>query len=144
MLPHSTLADSLDSIENVTSHRLIWIRHMVQAQLFQKSNPDTHYAHAVFKFMREWAVKNHQNIAFLAQRQNATYLLGNMDISDCSNNKAEKSYCWSQWKVTNHDFSKLFIIPEAYLLHEIPGKDKLMDKKVDDDLLDKGSHLWEW
>ena len=25
--------------------------------------------------------------------------------------------------VTNYDFSKLFIIPEAYLLHEIPGKD---------------------
>ena len=96
MVPHSTLADSLDSIENVTSHGLISIRCMVQAQLFQKSNPDTHYAHAVFKFMRERAVKNHQNIAFLAQRQNARYLLGNMDISDCSNNKTEKSYCWSQ------------------------------------------------
>ena len=43
--------------------------------------------------------------------------------------------------VTIHDFSKLSIIPEAYLSHEIPGKDKLMDEKVDDDLLDKGSHF---
>ena len=40
------------------------IRHMVQAWLFWSSNPDTHYAHAVKKFMREQAVKNWQNIAF--------------------------------------------------------------------------------
>ena len=45
--------------------------------------------------------------------------------------------------VTNHDFSKLSIIPDAYLLHEIPEKDELTDEKVDDDLLDKGSRLGE-
>ena len=45
--------------------------------LFRKSNPDTHYANAVYKFMREWAVKNRQNIAFSARMRNARYLLGN-------------------------------------------------------------------
>ena len=38
------------------------IRRMVQAQLFRKSKPDAHYANAVYKFMREQAVKNYQNI----------------------------------------------------------------------------------
>ena len=46
--------------------------------------------------------------------------------------------------VTNHDFSKLSTIPDAYLLHEIPEKNELTDEKVDDDLLDKGSGLGEW
>ena len=32
--------------------------------------------------------------------------------------------------VTDHDFSKLSIIPDAYLLHEIPLKDELQMKKV--------------
>ena len=36
------------------------IRCMMQAQLFQKSNPDAHYANAAYKFMREQAVKNRQ------------------------------------------------------------------------------------
>ena len=38
----------------------------------------------------------------------------------------------------------LSIIPEAYILHEIPEKHELTDEKVDDDLLDKGSRLGEW
>ena len=46
--------------------------------------------------------------------------------------------------MTDHDFSKLSIIPDAYLLHEIPLKDELTDEKGDDDLLDKGSRLGEW
>ena len=46
--------------------------------------------------------------------------------------------------MTYHDFSKLFIIHDAYLLHEIPEKDELADEKVDDDLLNKGSRLGEW
>ena len=46
--------------------------------------------------------------------------------------------------VTNHDFSKLSIIPDSYLLHEILEKDELMDEKVNDDLLDKGLRLGEW
>ena len=30
----------------------------------KKSNPDAHYANAVYKFLNEYAVKNHQNVAF--------------------------------------------------------------------------------
>ena len=46
--------------------------------------------------------------------------------------------------VTNHDFSELSTIPDAYLLHEIPEKDELTDEKVDDNLINKSSRLGEW
>ena len=46
--------------------------------------------------------------------------------------------------MTNHDFSELSTIPDAYLLHEIPEKDELTDEKVDDNLIDKSSRLGEW
>ena len=36
------------------------------------------------------------------------------------------------------------IIPDAYILYEIPGKDELTGDKVDDDFLSKGSRLGEW
>ena len=42
------------------------IRRVVQAQLFQKSNPDAHYANAAYKFMRVRVVKTRQNIAFFS------------------------------------------------------------------------------
>ena len=67
-------------------------------------------------------------------------------LSNCSSNRSEKSYVGLNEKflLTNHDFSKLSIIPDAHLLHEIPEKDELADEKVDDGLLDKGSRLGEW
>ena len=42
------------------------IRHMVQERLFRKSNPDAHYANSIYKFLKERAVKNRQNIAFFS------------------------------------------------------------------------------
>ena len=36
------------------------------------------------------------------------------------------------------------IIPDAYILYEIPEKHELTGEKVDDDLLSKGSRLGEW
>ena len=64
-------------------------------------------------------------------------------LSDCNSNKREKVIVGLNEKflVTDHDFSKLSIIPDAYLLLEILEKDELTDKNVDDDLLNKGSCL---
>ena len=42
------------------------IRRMVQARLFRKSNPDSHHANAVLKFMKFWSVKNRHNVAFFS------------------------------------------------------------------------------
>ena len=67
-------------------------------------------------------------------------------LSDCSSNKREKVIVGLNEKflVTDHDFSKLSIIPDAYLLLEILEKDELTDKKVNYDLLNKGSCLGKW
>ena len=53
---------------------------MVQARLLRKKNPDAHYANAVYKFLKQWAVKNQNNVAFLALMQSATFQSANQDF----------------------------------------------------------------
>ena len=79
MVPPSILALTHQTASNILHHTgQFRIRRMVQRRPVQKSNPDTHYANAVIKFMRERAVKNCQNIVF--QR---------------GSKMQEKSNCWS-------------------------------------------------
>ena len=79
MVPPSILALTHQTASNILHHTgQFRIRRMVQRRLVQKSNPDTHYANAVIKFMRERAVKNCQNIVF-----------------QCGSKMQEKSNCWS-------------------------------------------------
>ena len=131
MVPPSSLALTHQTASNILHHTgQFRIRRMVQPRLFQKNNPDTHYANAVIKFMRERAVKNCQNIVFFSV--------------DPKCKKKVIVGLNEKLMVTNHDFSKLSIIPDAYLLHEIPEKDELTDEKVNDDLLDKRLRLGEW
>ena len=122
------------------------IRRVVQARLFRKSNPDAHYANAVYKFMRERVVKNRQNIAFFSTHTKCKEPIGEAAYRIAAVTRGKKVIVGLNEKflVTDHDFSKLSIIPKAYILHEIPEKHELTDEKVDDDLLDKGSRLGEW
>ena len=122
------------------------IRRVVQAWLFRKSNPDAHYANAVYKFMRERVVKNRQNIAFFSTDTKCKEPIGEPGYRIAAVTRGKKVIIGLNEKflATYHDFSKLSIIAEAYILHEIPEKHELTDEKVDDDLLDKGSRLGEW
>ena len=122
------------------------IRRMVQARLFRKSNPEAHYANAAYKFMRERAVKNRQNIAFFSEDAKCKVPIAEPGYPIAAVTRRKKVIVGLNGKflVTDYDFSKLSIIPDAYFLQEIPEKDELTDEKVDDDLLDKGSRLGEW
>ena len=113
------------------------IRRVVQARLFRKSNPDAHYANAV---------KNRQNIAFFSTDTKCKEPIGEPGYRIAAVTRGKKVIIGLNEKflATYHDFSKLSIIAEAYILHEIPEKHELTDEKVDDDLLDKGSRLGEW
>ena len=119
------------------------IRHMVQIRLFRKSNPDAHYVNAAYKFMREQAIKNRQNIAFFSADEKCKVPIGEPGYPIAAVTGGEKIIVSLNEKflVIDHDFSKLSIIPDAYLLHKIPEKDELTDEKVEDDLHDKGSRL---
>ena len=145
MVPPSILTDSPDSFKNVNHMGQFRIRRMLQARLFRKSNPDAHYANAVYKFMRERAVKNRQNIAFSADAK-CKVPTGEPGYPIVAVTGGKKVIVGLNEKflLTNHDFSKLSIIPDTYLLHEIPEKDELMDEKVNDGLLNKDPCLGEW
>ena len=96
--------------------------------------------------MRERAVKDRQNISFFSADAKCKVPIGEPAYPIAAETRGKKVTVGLNEKflVTDHDFSKLSIIPDAYLLHEIPEKDELRAEKVDDDLLDKGSRLEEW
>ena len=106
---------------------------MVQAWLFWKSNADTHYANAVYNsWEKEQVVKNRQNIAFFNVDAKCKVPIGEPGYPIAVVTRGKKVIAGLNEKllVTDHDFSKLSIIPDAYLLHEIPLKDELQMKKV--------------
>ena len=104
---------------------------MVQARLFRKSNPDAHYANVVDRFMREPAFKNRQNIAVFSADTKCkvliTYWGTRLSVAAVIRGKKVIVDLNEKFLMTDHDFRKLSIIPDAYLLHEIPEKDELTD-----------------
>ena len=100
------------------------IRRMVQARLFRKNNPDAHYANAVYKFMRQRAMKNRQNVAFFSADAKCKVSIGEPGYPIAAVSRGKKVVVGEneRFMVTDHDFSKLSIIPDAYLLHDIPDE----------------------
>ena len=94
---------------------------MVQAPLFRKSNPDSHYANAVFKFMKIRPAKNRQNVAFFSADAKCKMPVGESDFSIASVARGEIVIVGSNetFMVGDHDFTELSLIPDAYLLHEL-------------------------
>ena len=101
----------------------------MQARLFRKSNPDAHHANVVDRFMRERAVKDRRNIAFFSADAKCKLPIREPDYPIAAVIREKKVIVDLNEKflVTDHDFSKLSIIPDAYLLHEIPERDELAD-----------------
>ena len=110
---------------------------MVQAHLFRKSNPDAHYANSIYKFLKEHAVKSCQNVAFFNADAKCKVPVGEPGYPITTVTRGIKVIVGNNEKfhVADHDFTKLSLIPDAYLLHEIPkSKDDLIAEKSCDDI----------
>ena len=66
------------------------IRRIVQARLFRISNQDARYTNAIYRFMREGAVKNRQNIAFFQRGCKMQCTYWGTRLSNCSSSKRGK------------------------------------------------------
>ena len=81
--------------------------------------------------MREPAFKNRRNIAFFSADTKCkvliTYWGTRLSVAAVIRGKKVIVDLNEKFLVTDHDFRKLSIIPDAYLLHEIPEKDELTD-----------------
>ena len=101
------------------------VRRMVQARLLRKSNPDSHYAKAVYKALKKRAIKNRENHAFVSTDAKCKVSVGEPDypVAAVSRGKRVIVGVNQVLKVADHDFTKISIIPDAYLLHDIPEDD---------------------
>ena len=110
---------------------------MVQARLFRKSNPDAHYANSIYKFLKERAVRNHQNVDFFSADAKCKVPVGEPGYPIATVTRGKKVIVGNNEKfhVADHDFTKLSLIPDAYLLHEIPeSRDDLTAEESCDDI----------
>ena len=110
---------------------------MVQTRLFRNSNPDAHYTNSIYKFLKERAVKNRQNIDFFSADAKCKVPVGEPGNPIATVTRGKKVIVGNNEKfhVADHDFTKLLLIPDAYLLHEIPEvRDDLTAEESCDDV----------
>ena len=110
---------------------------MVQAHLFRKSNLDAHHANSIYKFLKERAVKNRQNVAFFSADAKCKVPVGEPGCPTATVTRGKKVIVGNSEKfyVADHGFTKLSLILDAYLLHEIPeSRDDLTAEESCDDI----------
>ena len=88
------------------------VKKMFQARLLWKKNPDSHYVNAVYSFLKERAVKHVTSTAMIS------------DDAFVSRGKAVTVGKNETFKVGDHEFPKVSLIPDVILMHSIPEKEK--------------------
>ena len=96
---------------------------MVQAQ--HEQSQFTLRKYAVFKFMKIRTAKNRHNVAFSRADCKFKVPIGELDFSITSILCGKRVTVGSNetFMVGDHDFTKLLLITDAYLLHELPEPD---------------------
>ena len=82
---------------------------MVQARLPRKNNPDAHYSNAVYKFLKQRAIKNRMNVAFYSADAKFKVSVGKLGfpVTPVARGKKVVVGVNKTFRVADHDFSKL-------------------------------------
>ena len=98
------------------------VKRMVQARLFRKNNPDAHYCNAIYNFIKQRAMKDRLNATFFSSDAKCKISVGEPDFPLASVSIGKKVIVGvnESFQVGDHDYSKMSIIPDACLVHEIP------------------------
>ena len=110
------------------------VKRMVQARVLRKYNPDFHYANAVFSFLKRRAKSNAANTSFITADAKCKVQIGEpgFPIAAVARGKKVLVGVNEVMSVADHDFSKLSLIPDAILVHDIPGNSDFdLDANVD-------------
>ena len=105
------------------------VKRMVQARILHKSNVDTHYANAVYSFLKERAQKFRETTAMVSSDAKCKISVGEpgTPIAAVSRGKKVLVGLNQTFQVTDHDYSKISLIPDAtffkqsHLLRNNPG-----------------------
>ena len=98
------------------------VRRVVQARILRKTNPDADYAMAVYNFLKKRSIKYNADAVFFSADAKCKISIGEPTFPLQQFLAGKKVIIGKNevFKVADHDFSKLSIIPDAVLVHDIP------------------------
>lgn len=99
------------------------VKRVIQSRLLRKPNADVKYARTVYKFLKKRAINNRLNCVFLSADAKCKVSIGEPGYPLAAVSRGKKVIVGKNqtFKVGDHDFSKLSVIPDAVLVHQIPS-----------------------
>ena len=103
--------------------KTIPLKMMVQKRQFRKSHPDSHYAAAVFRYMKEYAVRLSNCSLFICLDDKHRIKVGepNFPVAAAERGKQVLVSLNQQFCVGDHDFTKFALVPSVSLMVNIPA-----------------------
>lgn len=100
------------------------VRFMVQARQFRKTHEDQHYAAAVFRYLRELAVKFRDDALLVCLDDKHRCKIGEPGFPVAAAERGRRCLvtAGTSFQVGDHDFTKFSVIPSATLINEIPSE----------------------
>ena len=98
------------------------LKFMIQARQFREWHVDCHYASALFRYEKEFAIKYKQYLDFVAMDDKHTCKVGEPDFPVAAVERGkEVIVARSQsFQVADHDFTKVSVTPSVTMLLNIP------------------------
>ena len=106
------------------------VRRAVQARILRKNNPDAQYARTVYKFLKGRAIKYSTETIFFSADAKCKIPVGEPGFPLAAITRGKKVIVGrnEKFKVADHDFSKMSLIPDAVLVHNIPEAGDQLEK----------------
>ena len=99
---------------------------MIQKRQFRKSHQDEYYAAAVFRYLREYAIKLKENCTLVCIDDKHRLKVGEPGFPVAAAERGRRVLVrpGTTFEVGDHDFNKFSIIPSVVLLTDIPDSIK--------------------
>ena len=99
------------------------IRYMVQKRSISKARDDDHYCAAIYRYLREFSIRFQDNCAMVSTDDKNKIKVGkpNYPISAVTQGKQVLVAHGQSLQASDHDFSKISLVPTVVLIHEIPN-----------------------
>ena len=99
------------------------IRYMVQKRSISKAHDDDHYCEAIYRHLREFSMRFRDNCAMVSTDDKNKIKVGepNYPISAVTLGKRVLVAHGQSLQASDHDFSKISLVPTVVLIHEIPN-----------------------
>ncbi|XP_065895962.1 uncharacterized protein [Dysidea avara] len=100
------------------------VRFMIQARQFRKTHPDEHYAAALFRYFREFAIKfkSITTMACLDDKRKIKIGEPGFPVAAAERGRRVLVKVGASFEVGDHDFTKFGIIPSVVLINNIPDE----------------------